>query len=406
MLNQKKLKILFNDSHSNHPKNKNIPQGGPSRFVKIFINYFSQNKNIYLASFFFSHNSENQEIFSKKITSKKQHDFYELVYPAEKIKNIYKSSLTKKQFLEFLAPWVNEIEKTFAIVQPDVLFLNGYSLSNYILFCVANKNNIPTVIQHAGIWKKEIKIGSGNAFSSEMQKVLSSLEKDLARGNTYHIFLNEFSKQAFCNIHNINNLKNKHTTIPLPVVIEKPRTFKIKDIKKIGSVARWDAIKNHSALLRLGKYLSQKNIPIAVTAVTQRFNGISSDFRKEYLQYVNIIDPMEPKKLINFYRSQDITLIPSNFDVSPTVVIESIIQGIPVIISSQTGWVDVYKKFKLEKLIIDPKDSGQKIFEIIKFYQENQKNFIPKFEKLQRYIIETHDPDKVFRQYEKIFTSF
>lgn len=406
---QKKIRILFNDSHVSMPNTKRVAQGGPARFSQLFTHYFLQSGKFHLTSLFFSHH-ESDNVIHRKITSRKNHDFFEILYSAQKINSTYQENYSKKEYLKYLEPWAREVKFVLKQVQPNIIFLNDYGLTNYILFSVARELGIPVCIQHAGIWKKEIMIGSGSAFSSQMKKLFSSFEKEVSKHTTHHIFLNHFSKEVFLKIHNLHEKDLFASSIvPLPVSLPKKEYPFSKEMKKqnnvilSGTVARWDAIKNHSALLRLGEYVQKNKMPLAISVVTQRFNGVVSKFREQYVRLIEIINPMSSLELLKFYRTRSFTILPSLFDVSPTVLMESISQGVPVIISSQTGWITEYKKFKLEKLIIDPSDSGAKIYKTILDLEKNYEEYSRKFVKLQQEILKKHNPEKVFQQYEKIF---
>ncbi len=402
------IRILFNDSHINFPGNKFIPEGGPSRFVDLFTKYFEKTPH-HLTSVFFSHNPKNTDVKLRKILSRPNHDYFDMLYHRESLTKTYNQTFTKKKYIKYLSPWLEQTEKLFDECRPQILFLNGYKLTSYLLLITAKKRGIPVCIQHAGIWKKEILVSSGSVFSPSIIKIFASLEKDITKNKAHHIFLNEFSKDSFLSEHNLQkNDLYESSIIALPLPIPKkvyPFVLSPKSKKNlsIGAVARWDAIKNHGALLRLGEYIKTHQIPATVSVVTNPFNKISSEFRKKYVEYVKAISPMNQKKLRAFYLKCDIVLIPSQFDVSPTVLMESIFLGVPVVISDLVGWVSYYKKLGLQSLVISPDASGQKIFNTLNQLFINPDRYIKKFTKLQKMILQKHSPGEIFPKYEKIF---
>ena len=400
------IRVIFNDAHANLPSSLYIPQGGVSSFARKFTNYFDKkDANIELVSLLFSHNSHDNKIYTKETVG--DHKYYELYYPREKIINSYKRKYTKKEYIKFLKPWLKQVNDIFERTQPDVVFLNGFSLSNWLILEIAHRRKVPVCVQHAGIWKKELNI-SQKHFSTSMRKIFSSLEKEIYQKASSMIFLNEFSQNIFLSIHNIKIKKGdtvKTSIIPLPIDIKsfKKIHLPVKKHYNIGVVARWDGVKNHDATLRLAKYVRKNNLPISIKVVTGWGSNKITEYKKEYVKFVDIVNPMSPEKLKGFYKSQDIIMIPSRFDVSPTVLMESIAEGKPIIISKNVGWISDYNKFNLNKLIIDPRASGEVIYNTIKELTENSKSYIQKFEKLQKKIINKNNVKEVFEEYRKIF---
>lgn len=406
MLKNNKIRVIFNDAHANLPASLFIQQGGVSSFARKFTNYFkNKTTSIELVSLLFSHNSHNNKIYTKETTG--DHKYYELYYPREKITNSYKKEYTKKEYIKFLEPWLKQVKNVFEEIKPDVVFLNGFGLSNWLMLETAHRLKIPVCIQHAGIWKKELNI-SQKHFSSSMRKIFSGLEKEIIKKASSLIFLNEFSRDVFMSIHNIN-IKNKNilktSIIPLPIDIKNFKKMHIPNKKhyNIGIVARWDGVKNHDAILRLAKYVRKNNLPISIQVVTKWGSSKITEYKTEYVKFIEIVDPMPPDKLRNFYKSQDIIMIPSRFDVSPTVLMEAIACGKPIIISKNVGWISDFHKFNLDKLVIDPRSSGEDIYNVIKELLKNKEVYIKKFEKLQEKINKKNNVKKVFEAYYKVF---
>src|SRR5690606_22698206 len=115
-------------------------------------------------------------------------------------------------------------------------------------------------------------------------------------------------------------------------------------VLSVGAVGRWDMIKNHGALDRLGSYVRKAKLDWKVLVVTKPSVRASQTFLKRYRSHVTLVNPMHPQDLLTWYRGIDILIVPSRFDVSPTVVLEAISLGKPVIISDRVGWGDVFRK--------------------------------------------------------------
>jgi glycosyltransferase involved in cell wall biosynthesis len=405
MISKAEKRVAFNDSFVNF-KEKTVPQGGPSRFAMLFRNYFSK-KNYIITGILFS-----EDVTAKKISTRKSYvhgrSFQEILLPKAYLRKIYKRNISKIGFLKHLEPGIKAIGFALRESGIEIVFLNGFSLSNWAILEAAHRLSIPVIIQHAGIWKKEVMISQKESFSKEIKELFYQCEKDIVKKAHVQIFLNNFSKKVFSSLHNVR-LK-KTVVIPLPFLTPKRyEKFSESLITKknihIGSVGRWDAIKNHAALMRLGVRIKKTQPKWSLSVVTQPGAKASKDFLKLYLKFVNIVRPMHPENLAAWYKSIDVLVVPSNFDVSPTVVLEAVAYGKPVIISNQTGWADIYRTHGLQKLIITADASGAEQEKVILYLQKNWNAYKKKFEKLQKKLMKDHDPKTVFRKYDRLISS-
>jgi glycosyltransferase involved in cell wall biosynthesis len=277
-----------------------------------------------------------------------------------------------------------------------------------MLLEIAHRRKIPVVIQHAGIWKKELQFAK-KYFSNAIRRLFISYEKEVIKKSNHQIFLNQYSLDIFFKIHHISkNKKTLHKTsiIPLPTETKIVKKINLSDktTYTIGLVARWDGIKNHDAIVRLANYIRQNNLPFKIKAVTKWPAKNNSSFRKKYEKLIEVIAPMQPDKLRIFLSSLDILILPSRFDSCGAVVMESIICGTPVVISDSVGWVNDYHKNGLDKLIFSPQASGLKIYQTIDELIHNKKKYIPLFSKLQKQILKENNIESVFKIYQKILT--
>ena len=405
----KKVRVLFNDSHVNLPSSTLVPQGGPSRFAQTFASFTINNpqENIELISLLFSASYKGKSDFYVRHHQSEGHTFYELMYAKEGLTKTYTQNFTKAEFVKYLEPWIQGVKKVIRQSNPDIVFLNNIDLRGYIMMRAASEMNIPVTIQHAGIWKKENFL-SHKIYSDSIRKIFNSFDKEIIKKTKKQIFLNGMSRDEFFNLHNTpltDELKKKITIIPLPIEDVPLKDFKetFGKVLRVGVVARWDRIKNHSAVFRLAVYAQRHNLPIKIISVTKPPAGVRSHFLQRYKTMIQIVEPMSPKLLRNFYHNCDIILMPSRFDVSPTVVAEALSQGVPVITSSQTGWVGHFKKYKLDDCIIGPYDSGKKIADTIFQVSRNFKKYRPRFNLFRDHISQWHSEHIVFKQYYKLF---
>lgn len=406
MHHKKTLKILCNDYHVNLPGSAIIAQGGPERFAQNFTTFFEHNTpDIELVSILFSDNEKKEDIYIRKTTS--SHDFYEVVFPKQKLHENYIKSFTKVAFLKLLQPWLEQVDTVFEHAKPDIVFLNGFNISSWFILETAYRRGVPVCIQHAGIAKKEL-IVSQRHFSPSMRRILIGFEKEIIKKSAHQIFLNEYSRDVFFDIHKTPidvHIQKKISIVPLPIDIKHivPMNLASKFEYNIGMVARWDSIKNHRAILRLATFIKNKKLPLILEVVTKWRADVVSNFRDRYEKIVTVVPQMLPDKLHHFFEKQDVTVIPSNFDVSPTVLMESLLAGTPAVISNKVGWVSDYHAFGLSDMIIPPTASGQKIVETIEKLIQDKTIYIPRFQKLQQKIHKDHNPKNVFPLYYQIF---
>ncbi len=405
---KKPLNILFNDTINSIKSKKAVAQGGPSRFSQNFHEFFSDNKEFILHPLIISLKDElPDDTLFKEIRS--NNILFNKIY----IKNKYirggnkNTPVTKAKFIKQLNPIIDAVSRFFELKAIDIVFLNGFSLYNWIIMYVAHKKGVPVVIQHAGIWKKEVAIKK-DRIPQFLRKIYYDMERDTIKYCAHHIFLNEFSRDVFLKIYNQKEIN--HSIVPLPIpTISRRKTKKLEEINfnhnlKLGSVARWDEIKNHSAILRLASsHLKPKGWSVhTVTYIPD----LKYKFVQKYIKFVQIQEPMSPEKLVDFYQSMDIVILLSNFDVSPTVVAESITSGTPVIISNKVGWQNEFISSGLEDHIVDPKISGKKLISVINNIIENVEDNKKKYKKLKNLIRKNHNPNIVFSQYANIFKKY
>lgn len=401
---------MCNDYHVNLPKTKKevIPQGGPSRFAQLFDSQDSKNHVIArTVSILFSHDNDAQCPYIRETLDSRK-SYYEIVYDARQLTATYSKKYTKREYVQLLDPWISLVIEVIHKTSPDVLLLNGFSLSNWIIMEAAYRSSIPAYIQHAGIWKKEIMM-SGGKFSSSIKRIFASFEKDAVRKTRAQIFLNAFSRDVFLRLHHLvpNRVSQiRMPIIPLPVAENHPVAFKKIPQKSlvVGMVARWDAIKNHAAFNRLARYGTTHGLPIEFRCVTKAPESGVSQFFEKYRKVVSIVPPMNPRELTQFYKSCNILIVPSRFDVSPTVVIEALTCGIPVIVSENTGWVEVYKKFGLSSMVVNPWASGKRLAQVIEDLQSHYSMYEKRYKQMREYLLLQHKPGRVFAQYINLFT--
>jgi glycosyltransferase involved in cell wall biosynthesis len=372
--------------------------GGPSRQLKEFQAYLGgKNHEYQLIGLTIDTDGSRPAGLDKNISG--GNIFYRLGMPGLKYMEDIKSFKSLDGVRQKFGAIIDATARVIQEEKPDVVFLNGFSWTIWLMLQAINQSRVPVVFVRSGIATKEFKIYQ-DFFGENGTKVLLEMEKSVEAENFYNIFLNEFSKEVYEN----EALEKKCKTtfvIPLSVAKDylqtKPKEKKVSPKIKIGTVARWDRIKNHQAFLDVALTAHKKNLPmefLSVTSIPQ--TNLNNEMKDEYRRLIKVISPMPVKKLINFYKSIDVLLCPSHFDVSPTVVFESLLCGTPVLISKNTGQKNLFQKFGIGDWVMDFSDTNK----VIEKIQTTKPGQIP--ENLISYLKKNHSDEAVFSKYLEI----
>lgn len=397
------MNILSNEYVSNVPNHARIAPGGPANFARELSGFVTEHGHTWTGIIHQGTKEGSKTVIRQVATvGKKTYAYCE--YPFAHV-DAFLQSTKKIDPRVWFAPQIECIREYIRRVQPDLLFLNGFSVYAWILLEAANQEGLPIVIQHAGISQVEFEQYK-DLFSHVGRMGMLQMERDVVDAATRQVFLNDYSRRAFC-ARVARVPKAKAVIIPLPYqkTYTAARTVhraKTQDPNRIvvGCVARWDRIKNHEAILHLAKEIKSQGLAwnmkcvtkIPVTAKKQRF-------KKAYANAIDVIPHMAPDELRNFYDSVDLMVLPSHFDVSPTVVMEAALQGKGTLISPTVGWVSEYKEAGMADWVIDFTDPKRVISRIRKLCSK------PMPTRFQKHIKATHAPKKVFAAYLRLFAS-
>lgn len=398
--------ILSNAFFTNMPHSEVISQGGPANFARLFKDYISTLDKPHKWVGILMEKSDKDKAYTHKKYSAPNRVYYNLYVPRKTFENILqaKDAYNADKVLNY------PIEKLSILMKkqkPDVVFLNGFGLLNWMLLKAANRIGIPVVIQHAGIWTKELNIHK-DLYTKYGLQIMKNMEKDSTYLSDTEIFLNKWSMNFY-----LNNVAkgpvNNRVVIPLPfnfhsfkemIFNNKSSLFKFdKEKLNIGIVARWDKIKNHNAFLNLAEMAYEHKLPWNFHSIVnipniQKYKRIKNKYKK----YINIIPPMNRLNISNFYKSIDLLILPSVFDVSPTVVLEAIASNTPIIISPNVGFTNEFYNHGGKDWIIDPSNTKQ----LIKKIKLLKNKKMPA--QLKKHIISIHDNNKVFSAYIDLFS--
>jgi hypothetical protein len=399
------MKILTNEYLCNTPNFKKPAKGGPANFARLFFDYLKKDsaKHEWIGIILRDLDQKNKNLFIRKADDRQAGRFiYKFSFPftlTEKIlqaKKIGSPEEILKEPIAYLSKFIKKIS-------PDIVFLNGFSIGNWIILQAAQQAKIPIVIQHAGIWTIELDAYK-DLYSSAGLKMMKEMYKDSSRLASAEVFLNNFCLKYFQK----NVFKKPQTNQELVKVIPLPINFEFfkktsgnhsifnfdKQVFNIGVIARWDRIKNHEAIASLAELISKKNLPWKIHSITRIPNSTKkAALKKKYRRYVDVIDHLNKDGVADFLRNSDLIIMPSKFETTGAVVLEAIACKKPAAISPFVGLVDDYLKYGAKEWIVDFNNPEKAIEQIDKIKNKP----LPK--KLTNNLIKKHEQKKVFQQY-------
>ena len=403
------MRILTNEYACNVPDFKEPAKGGPANFARLFFNFTTKDskKHLWQGIIFRELDEKSASYSLKKLKDlRANREIFLFKMPQSFTTSVLKAKKVgdcRSMLSEPIAKLSNLIRR----ISPDIVFLNGFSLGNWMIMEAARSAQVPVAVQHAGLWGVELDVYR-DFYSPAGIKMMKDMERDVSRFAAAEIFLNDFTKGYF----DKNILKDKRQrkssvkVIPLPVELSffKPGQRKndrfLFDPKMfhIGIIARWDRIKNHEALADLAQTANEKGLPWSFHSVTKIPDTKKKiTLKNKYRRNIDVIGHLTKEDIREFCSSNDLMIIPSKFDVSPTTLLEALVCGTPTAISKNVGFVDDYKKHGAKDWIIDFDDPDKAIRQIKRIIRKK----IPA--KLIKDLQRKHDSKKVLKEYLSLF---
>lgn len=390
------MRILSNEYLANIPNSSTGTKGGPARFARDFSSYLSNHGHEWIGVIHDPKASVECEcVFNTK---------EKRMYVVSMKKATYEVLYNQDTYIDPEVLFKSEIEYVVGILRKekiDIVLLNGFASFCWIISAAARVCNIPVVMQYAGLWYKEIDIYA-DRFHPESRKLCFYMEQDAARHASYNIFLNEYSRDCFFERYpHLVNISSGIIPLPHAGWVFHDVVNQSREQRTIGVVARWDRIKNHAGVLSLAEAIKKANLPWKIQSVTSIPNtDIQKEFKERYKEIIEVLPNMNREEIQKFFQSCDMVILPSVFDVSPTVVMEAIACGVPTLISPGVGWVSEYKKSGMDSWIVDFSDGDSVIHRMQEIFARTQWSEVSVFAQLVR---EFHDSRRVFEQYISVF---
>lgn len=391
------MKILINGFYNFLPKGEET-FSGPRNFLQNFLDYIAGTEHTYTALVLRGKKKKDAKYELERVPVGKS----SWLVATLRLNTPDVFNATTSRVPASLEQPLKIITGIMAQEKPDVVFLKGMSITNWFLLKAAKRLGIPVIVNHLGLWYKEI-VSYNNSTPAGI-KIMMNMEKDLSRLADKEIFLTKLSLRHYSK-QLIKPNPSKVEIIPLsydPIYPNKQLpAFKKHKTLKIGVVGRWDPIKNLRAILSLAKEIKAQALHWEIYSVTTIHKQYpwNKDIVEEYPKFIHVLPPMSPRELKAFYKEMDFMLLPSVFDVSPSVVMEAVLQNRATLISPTVGWVDAYRETGNADLIIDFKNPKKVI--------ERMKKLIgkPPRRALIRRITTQHKPEVVFHRYLKLAQS-
>ncbi len=397
---QKSLRILVScqkDFFSFYDKYTGLGKDytGATHFTSNFFTYFERTSHV-LMGVAFENPSQSKIVEPKRhIKGKAPWLLINFSVPTRDILCLPSGAADK-----YITDAIDRIAEEFTLLKPDVFFLNGFSAKAYLLFRAAVKAGIPVVSAHHGLWFLE-------AFAHAIipqEAILrrKAAERDIVASSAKNIFLSPLSKRVFEEY--VGKIPPQHFSLIAlpynPLFAEQPDApMPLHKKIRVGIVGRWDPIKNHHAYLELTKKARAQGLDwefVAVTLLNPQVEALAN-IHDEYSDFITVYPHMDPKELRELYRTLDIVVVPSHFETFCGVVMEAILQGKPVLISSGVGWVDAFEEYGLAHWITSFEDPAFVIEKIKQMVHE-----VPP-QKLIDDVLRENSPEVVFAQYERLF---
>lgn len=354
------MKILTNDFETNFPTAQDISHGGPANFSRLFLSYIAAEKLEHEWIGIQLEQVHHGSVQMDKLFYSPERRFYRLRVPRDMLATIKYASSPEVDMDSVLEKYISSCRKIIARESPDVVFLNGFGFLNWILLKAAVQENVPVVTQHAGIWTKEISVYE-EAYSTNGKILMERMEKESSTYSSVEVFLNTWSRDFYRENVSSGKIRSKEI-VPLPfdfesfdaLAKEAEKTFSF-DPKKmhIGMIGRWDKIKNYNAVLALAQKAHAEALPWEFHAVVRIPDSAPQEVRSSFAEHIDIIEPLNRADIASFCKSIDLLILPSLFDVSPTVVLEAIALGTPVCISPNVGYVRDFEEQGAGAWVVD-----------------------------------------------------
>lgn len=241
---------------------------------------------------------------------------------------------------KYYRPIINKIKIVLKREVPDVMLLNGTYYIPWMISIAAYELGIPMVLRYAGVLSKEVQW-----MNPKAKKIFLAMERSFKK----RIFSFMFPSQITRNIVETEVYKSlikRAYIIPNPVNIPATLEMRPPVDRRVAIVGRFTKVKNFETFFKIDRILRNQKWIHESTFVTK------VDGSKNIPKTINIMAPMRPEGLFEFYMSQGVIVAPSYFETFGNVPMEAACLGVPVIVSDQMGCAEILKLSGLSNMVM------------------------------------------------------
>ncbi|MFH1823370.1 MAG: glycosyltransferase family 4 protein [archaeon] len=274
---------------------------------------------------------------------------------------ILNTAQTFPEFDQGVERLVNEFQNIIRDERPDVILIPGTSLTSYLLFKAARREQVlhRTMQEYAGVLEKEIGNYSGNQryILEQVGKVFVS---PVARNHVTYLFPSEVCKKVVEEIHNVQ-LERAH--IVWNGVSEE--FFPVHPSRKapneltLGYIGRVHHVKNLPFFLNLN---SGREYPARLKIITDLASAMGKTTSKILVRKltdgeVYYYAPRPKTELAQFYATElSASVVSSFFETYCNGAVESLVCGTPCLLSDRAGATEVFEHYGMRDLIYSTDD--------------------------------------------------
>lgn len=284
------------------------------------------------------------------------------------------------RFIFHLKHWkiLNDITKNYKIKDYDIIHAHSLFSNGYIAYKLYKKTNIPYIVA--------VRDTDLNVFFSKMVHLRRTGIKILQNAKSV-IFLSTPYKEATINKYvpkrYQQNIKEKSLVIPNGIDSfwlrnrNKPKRLSLDKKIKLIYVGRISQRKNVLTSAKVCEYLIRNGFDIEFNVIGKIEDEKIFNKLKKY-NFVNYFPAQPKEKLINFYRKNDIFIMPSITETFGLVYGEAMSQGLPVIYSKNQGFDGQIKEGLAGYPVncFDVKEIAERIIDIINNYEQMSENSV------------------------------
>lgn len=256
------------------------------------------------------------------------------------IGNIVKKAKNLGEVEKYYRPIINKIKIVLKRELPDVMLLNGTYYLPWLISIAADELDIPIVLRYAGVLSREVQW-----MDKKSRKIFLAMERSFKKRAYSYMFPSQITRDVVEKEVYKSPIKRAFI-IPNPVNIPESLELRPPVDRRVAIVGRFTKIKNFETFFKIDRILRNQKWIHESTFVTK------VDGSKKIPKAINIMAPMRPEGLFEFYMSQGVIVAPSYFETFGNVPMEAACLGVPVVVNDQMGCAEILKLAGLSNMVM------------------------------------------------------